>query len=811
QPARLELHYDVNVYAHEDMHRLASELAMLIAQSNSKPATAITDLESLSAEEGLRIVKTFNQATQEFPTRCIHDLFEAQVEKTPHGVAVICGPERATYVELNRRANQLARYLQKLGVGADVPVGLCVERSVDFIVGMLGILKAGGAYLPLDVNTPDARLVTMLEDTGAPVLLSGQTRTSAPAHCQVLLFDELHAELEKENADNAAHDATPENLAYVIFTSGSTGKPKGVAVEHRQLCNYFYAIDSRVGLSQCRRFAIVSSLVADLAHTMLFPSLLSGGTLHLIPQEHAANPETLADYFSRNPVDCLKIVPTHLAALLRSPWSADILPQRHLILGGEAIPHSLLDRLRELSREVTVWNHYGPTETTVGCAAARIDLQDLRRTAITIGTPLANDTIYILDQRLRPVSIGMAGELYIAGAGVARCYLNRPELTAERFLPNPFAEAEGSRLYRTGDLARYLSDGRIEVLGRVDQQIKIRGYRIEPEEIQVALNGHPLISQNIVIAREDESGDRRLICYAVAKQSPPPATSELRNFLRELIPDYMMPSTFVFLETLPVTANGKVDRQALRSAKAIVAEKEVIRARTDSERELSRIWAGVLGIPEPGVNENFFELGGDSILAIQVVAKANHVGMNLAPRQMFQHQTIVELAAVANQNSRPEAEQGIVTGEIPLTPVQARFFELGLPDPHHYNQARLIKLREPVDSAILQRAVAALLRHHDALRLRFFNAGQDWKQINSEPESTAPFERIEVIDCNETEFADLLRSESTRLHTSLNLTEGPIIRVALFDGADKTESYVLIVSHHLAVDTVSWGVLIEDL
>jgi amino acid adenylation domain-containing protein/non-ribosomal peptide synthase protein (TIGR01720 family) len=811
---RLEVHYDASLYAAEDIRRLAEELTALIVDSINRPGAASGDLESLSSRERLRIVQNFNQTTRDFPAKCMHELFESQVQKTPNQAAVVCGSSHVTYAELNRRANQLAQYLQKLGVGPDVPVGLCLERSVDFVVGMLGILKAGGAYVPLDVNTPDARLATMLTDTRAPLLLTGRGQINELPNCRVLVLDDLNSELSKENSSDCVNNATPANLAYVIFTSGSTGKPKGVAVEHRQICNYLYAIDDRVGLSSCRSFAIVSTLVADLAHTMLFPSLLTGGTLHLIPEDHAANPEGLADYFSRNPVECLKIVPTHLAALLTSPRSADILPRRHLILGGEAVSRSLWDRLRELAGEITVWNHYGPTETTVGCAAQEIDHKDPRPRSITVGTPLSNLTGYILDRRLRPVAIGVAGELYIGGAGVARGYLNQPGLTAERFVPDPFAEARGSRLYRTGDFARYFSDGRIEVLGRVDHQIKVRGYRIEPEEIQLALNEHPLVSQSVVVAREateGRPGDKRLILYVVAKQSPPPAIKDLRNFLAERLPDYMVPSTFVFLEALPLTPNGKIDRQALPLPEATGGEKEIVRPRNPIEQELSRIWANVLGIAEPGVNENFFELGGDSILAIQIIARANHAGMNLAPRQIFQHQTIAELAVVAKESFRPEAEQGIVTGEIPLTPVQARFFELRLPDPHHYNQARLLKLREPVDPGSLKHAVEALLRQHDALRLRFFSAGEDWKQINSEPQSMVPFERFEIAHCSETEFAGMLSSEAARLHTSLNLQDGPIIRAALFDGADKTASYLLIVIHHLAVDTVSWGVLVEDL
>ncbi len=675
---RLELHYDASRYTRDDVRRLGEELTTLIADFTRKPGAAIDDLQSLSDEERLRIVKGFNQTSQNFPSSCTHEMFEAQVEKTPDLPALVCGTARVTYAELNRRANQLARHLQKLDIGPDVPVGLCLERSIDFVVCMLGIMKAGGAYVPLDVNTPVARLETMLSEAGASVLISTRREISG-----ALLLDDL--ELASEDTDNCGNKATPANLAYVIFTSGSTGKPKGVAVEHRQLCNYVHAIDNKVGLSSCRRFAIVSTLVADLAHTMLFPSLLNGGTLHLIPEDRAASPEVLADDLSRNPVDCLKIVPAHLAALLTSSRAADILPRRHLVLGGEATSQRLLEHIRQLSPELTIWNHYGPTETTVGCVTQQID-REVQTPAI--GTPLSNNTVYILDRRLRPVSIGVAGELYVGGAQVARGYVNRPDLTAESFVPDPFCESPGGRMYGTGDLARYLADGRIELLGRVDYQIKVRGYRIEPEEIQFVLNRHPQISQSLVVAREDRRGEKRLLAYLVSKNSHSPATDELRVFLGEQLPEYMVPWKFVFLEALPLTPNGKIDRHALPVPDAV--EKQYVGPRNSVEQELCRIWASVLGIAEPGINENFFELGGDSILGIQVVARANQAGMNLITRQIFQHQTIAELAAVAQDGVRPLADQGVVTGEVPLTPVQARFFELALQEPHHYNQAKLL-------------------------------------------------------------------------------------------------------------------------
>jgi amino acid adenylation domain-containing protein/non-ribosomal peptide synthase protein (TIGR01720 family) len=654
---------------------------------------------------------------------------------------------------------------------------------------MLAVMKAGGAYLPLDVNTPPARLATMLADAGTPLLITHDSL--------------IAAELSKEETRNCTSNVTPANLAYVIFTSGSTGRPKGVAVEHRQLCNYVHAINRRVGLSSCRSFAIVSTLVADLAHTMLFPSLLTGGTLHLIGEAQAATPDLLARYFSENPIDCLKIVPTHLNALLTSTNPAQLLPRRRLILGGEACPRSLVEKIHELANGVAVWNHYGPTETTVGCVAQQLTSDDAG--PITIGHPLSNNTTYILNERLRPVPIGVTGELYVGGEGVARGYLNRPDLSAERFVPDPFSRKPGRRFYATGDRARYLSDGRIEVLGRVDHQLKVRGYRIEPEEIQVALNEHPLVSQSVVIGREDR-GDMRLVAYVVATDSTQPAVKDLREFLGRRLPDYMAPSSFVFLKTLPLTPNGKIDRDALPPPQMDGGEKQFAPPRTPVEAELSRIWTTVLGLQQVSINDNFFELGGDSILAIQIIARANQAGMSLEPRQIFQHQTIAELAAVAKDGLRTEAEQETVTGEVLLSPVQSRFFELGLPDPHYYNQARLLKLSQPLDPEFLRSAVARLLLHHDALRLRFSRSGENWTQVCAEPERTIPFERIDISQ--EKAVADGLRMHAARIHASLNLQEGPIIRVALFDGAG---NYLLIVVHHLAVDTISWGVLLEDL
>jgi amino acid adenylation domain-containing protein/non-ribosomal peptide synthase protein (TIGR01720 family) len=805
----LELHYDAARFAADDIRRLADELATLIANAIRTPAAAIGELESLSDEELTRIVTGFNQTSEAFPEECIHKLFEMRARQAPETIAVVCGADKLTYAQLNERANQLGRYLQKLGIVPDVPIGLCLERSTDFVVCILGIMKAGAAYLPLDVNTPPERLATMLADTRTPLLIARDVRDQAFAGCRTLSLDLIAGELATEETHDCASDVTPGNLAYVIFTSGSTGWPKGVAVEHRQLCNYVHAIDRKVGLSSCRSFAIVSTLVADLAHTMLFPALLTGGTLHLIAEDQAASPDLLARYFNQNPVDCLKIVPTHLNALLTSTHARELLPRRRLILGGEACPRSLVEKIHELASGVSVWNHYGPTETTVGCVAQQLTFDDSG--TVTIGRPLPNNTAYVLNERLRPVPIGVSGELYVGGEGVARGYSSHPELTAERFVPDPFSKEPGRRFYRTGDRARYLSDGRIEILGRVDHQLKIRGYRIEPEEIQATLNDHPLVGQSIVIGREDRTANKRLVAYVVAAGPTQPTVKDLREFLGRRLPDYMVPSSFVFLKTLPLTPNGKIDRDALPQPQTDTGERQFVGPGTPVQAELSRIWAFVLGRQQVSIHDNFFDLGGDSILAIQIIARANQAGMNLEPRQIFQYQTIAELAAMANDGLRPEAEQETITGEVLLSPVQARFFELGLPDPHHYNQARLLKLSQPIKPDFLRSAVTHLLLHHDALRLRFFYSGEEWTQVNSEPQSTVPFELIDISQAGETKIDHVLRSHAARIHAGLNLWEGPIIRLALFDGAATTPSYLLIVVHHLAVDTISWSVLLEDL
>ncbi|WP_199197336.1 non-ribosomal peptide synthetase [Chroococcidiopsis sp. CCALA 051] len=882
-----EFHYDSTLFDIAAIERLASHFQTLLASAINCPEAEIGQLEILNQSDRNTLLVEFNQTQTDYSQeRCIHQLFEAQATQTPDNIAVVFEDRQLTYAELNRQANQLAHRLQRLGVTSEVLVGLFVERSLEFIVGLLGILKAGGAYLPLDPGLPQDGVAFRLQDAQVKVLLTQQHLVESLSHsgfqldaihvcrgaqlcaptnvihtiencyqstAQIIYLDTDWQDIATESDKNLTSEVKPENLVYVLFTSGSTGKPKGVAVEHRQLLNYINAIAQRLDLSTCNSFAAVSTFAADLGNTTIFPCLCSGGCLHVISSERAANPEALADYFHRHPIDCLKIVPSHLSALLTASRPERILPRQRLILGGETCSWQLIEQIQQLSTcQIKIFNHYGPTEATVGATTFAIAAEQTKQVSQTVplGRPLANTQIYLLDPNLQLVPIGVPGELYIGGAGVARGYLNRPDLTQERFIPNPFWESResesreqgalrcreqgsnsefkiqnsklipnsefripnsDSRLYKTGDLARYLPDGNIEFLGRIDRQVKIHGFRIELGEIEAALRQHPAIRETVVVAREDRPDIKHLVAYIVPKKQSVPTTSELREFLQQQLPEYMVPSAFVKLKAMPLLPNGKVDLQALPAAEAIAPETDTFAApRTTVEKMLAEIWQQILGLEQVGIYNNFFELGGDSILNMQVVAKANQAGLQLTPKQLFENQTIAELAAAVGKHRVISAEQGIVTGRVPLTPIQQRFFAQNLPDSHHWNQSVLLEVRQ-IDPALLKQAVQKLLEYHDALRLRFVRQESVWQQFNADFNGIVPFTQIDLSALSPAEQREAIASAANEIQTSLDLSSGSLIRVAFFDLGASQPSRLLIVIHHLAVDGVSWRILLSDL
>ncbi|MBN3892576.1 MAG: non-ribosomal peptide synthetase [Nostoc sp. JL31] len=509
------------------------------------------------------------------------------------------------------------------------------------IIGLLGILKAGGAYLPLDPTLPKESLDFRLQDAQASLVINLDTDWNMIAQ-----YDD----------DNPNSEVTTENLVYVVFTSGSTGRPKGVAIEHQQLVNYLNSITERLNLPAAPSFASVSTLAADLGNTVIFPSLCTGGTLHIISSQRVADSAALAEYNRQHSIDCLKIVPSHLASLLASAPSQSILPRQRLILGGEIATWDLIEQIQQQAPDCSIFNHYGPTEATVGVTTFAVQNNQASHNSKTVplGRPLANIQIYLLDRQMQPVPIGVPGELYIGGASLVRGYLNRPELTAERFLANTFGNSKCDRLYKTGDLARYLPDVNIEFIGRLDHQVKIRGFRIELSEIETVLCEHPEVQQAVVLLRED----KRLIAYIVPKQKQTPSVSNMHRFLREKLPEYMMPSAFVILKVLPLMPNGKVNRSALPEPDGYRPELEATYQppQTEIEEAIAIIWQEALNVQKVGIDDNFFELGGHSLLIVQIHSKLKKLfNQDLSITDLFEHPTISSLVKLLNKEKSEES------------------------------------------------------------------------------------------------------------------------------------------------------------
>lgn len=807
----LDFYYNEVEYSSSAIMQLASYFQTLLQSVVEQQDTTIQKLAILN-ECDLQHLLTRYQTTANYPSdQTIYQLFEAQVQQTPDAIAVISEQQSLTYAELNARANQLAHYLRQQGVGSEVIVGLCLERSPELIIGLLAILKAGGAFLPLEPSYPDQRLRYITQSAPAALVLTQKSFALRWSDRDLLILDQATISWSEMPVDNLEQTAKADNLAYVIYTSGSTGEPKGVAVEHRQVVNYVCAISDRLSLPSGSHFGLVSTIAADLGYTMLFPALCTGGCLHLSSTERATDPVAFADYCRRHPLDVLKLTPSHLAALLTSEQAIDFLPRQQLIFGGEALPWTLIQQLRQSGTTCQVWNHYGPTEATIGVLTAPVP--DLADTAtVPLGQPLPNTQVYLLDDQQQPVPIGVAGEIYIGGAGVARGYLHQPQLTQERFIANPFGSEGSERLYRTGDRARYRPDGSLEFLGRRDDQVKIRGFRIELGEIEAVLRQQPEVAQAVVVARPDASELLQLVGYVVM-QPAEVSLEVLQQALQKQLPAHMMP-TLVRLKTLPLLPNGKVDRQALPSPDLVQRDTPVYVAPcTPVEIALVEIWSKLLGLSQVGIHDNFFALGGDSILSIQMIARAHQMGVRLTPKQIYQHPTIAELATVADTASNLQAEQGLVTGLVPLTPIQHWFFEQTICDHHHWNQAVLLEPQASLDLQVLQQTVQHLLQHHDVLRSRFQQTEQGWQQSIHDSAPAIPVELVDLTSLPTSEQWQVLECRSAEFQSSLNLTQGNLVQLVVFTlNLDGTPTQrLLIIMHHLIIDGVSWRILLEDL
>jgi amino acid adenylation domain-containing protein len=642
------LRYNKDLFKPDTVTRMLGHFQTLLVGITTYPQEQIDRLPLITATETQQLLVDWNDTSKDYPRhQCIHQLFETQVERTPNAIAIVLDNQQLTYQELNHQANSLAQYLLSLGVGPEILVGICVERSLEMVVGMLGILKAGGSYVPLDPAYPPERLAYMIEDSKLPFLLTEEflsTQFSNQSVKLVLLDYDWHT-IAQCATENPKSPVSVKNLAYTIYTSGSTGKPKGVQLCHASVVNFLYSMQEKPGLTPDDCLLAVTTISFDISVLELFLPLITGARVVLATQEIAADAIQLSTLLAQSGATVMQATPATWQMLIAGGWQGA--HGLKILCGGEAISRELADQL--LERGSCLWNMYGPTETTVWSAACPID----RERPIRVADPIANTQIYVLggadpsrNGTASLLPIGVAGEVHIGGEGLARGYLNRPELTQERFIPDPFSHKVGARLYKTGDLACFRPDGSLEFLGRIDNQVKLRGYRIELGEIETALTQHPDVQQAVVIAREDNPGDKRLVSYLIAATTELPTTSDLRSFLQQRLPDYMIPSAFVQLETFPLTPNGKVDRRGFPKPdiSAIQAPTAYIAPRNSTEQQMAEIWSKTLKLGQVGIQDDFFELGGHSLLATQVISQIrDSFAVNLSLRSLFEAPTIAGL------------------------------------------------------------------------------------------------------------------------------------------------------------------------
>ncbi|MBA2448198.1 MAG: amino acid adenylation domain-containing protein [Chloroflexi bacterium] len=658
------LRYSTDLFDGPTIARMAGHLRILLEGIVADPDRRLSELPLLTEPEHYQMLVQWNATATEYPSdRCIHELFEAQAARTPDAVAVVFEDRQLTYRELDAHANRLAHHLRGRGVGPEVPVGICVERSLEMVIGLLGILKAGGGYLPLDPTYPTERLAFMLDDARAPVVVTHgrllEALSDRPA--RVVCLDTDRDRIARESDGNPISGATAANLAYIIYTSGSTGRPKGVEIRHDSVLNLVAWHQRVYGVTPADRATQLAGPAFDASVWEVWPYLTAGASIHLPDEMTRTSPPKLLEWLAARGIT-LCFLPTPLAeAVLEGPWPTG-LALRALLTGG--------DQLRRRPREglpFSVVNHYGPTECTVVTTWGPVSADSETGAPPPIGRPIANTRVYVLDRQLQPVPVGVPGELHIGGDGLAQGYLHRPELTAERFVSDPFGGEPGARLYKTGDLARYCPDGSLEFLGRLDDQVKIRGFRVEPGEVEVVLGQHPAVREAVVLAREDQRGDQRLVAYVVAVQDSTPTPTDLRGFLRAKLPEYMVPAAFVPLAALPLTPNGKVDRRALPAPDRSGPELDsgFVPARTPVEATLARMWAEILGLDRVGIHDDFFALGGHSLLATQLVSRVRDAfRVDLPLRRLFETPTIAGLAEGIEREGR-----GGQLREVAITPV----------------------------------------------------------------------------------------------------------------------------------------------
>ncbi|MEV6827027.1 non-ribosomal peptide synthase/polyketide synthase [Amycolatopsis sp. NPDC051102] len=795
---RAALTYNTDLFDAATIDRLAAHLGVLLAGVAEDPDRPLSRLPLIGSAERDLVLGTWNETARPVGPETLPELVSARARRTPDATAVI-GGESLTYAELDARAGRLARVLAAHGIGPERIVALALPRSVEIVVAQLAVWKAGGAFVPVDPTYPIERITFMLADARpALVLTLDGLAPPVPAGVPVLTLDDPEL-FDGEPVPPVA--VRPEHPAYVIYTSGSTGRPKGVVVTHTGLAGFAAAEAEHLGVTEGDRVLAYSSPSFDASILELCLAWASGAALVVVPPEPLLG-EPLAEFLAAHRITHTLIPP---AALATVP-AAGLPDLRTLVVGGDACPPELVDRWAPGRRMI---NAYGPTESTI---VATWSDPLVPGTPPPIGRPIPNTRVYVLDAALQPVPIGVAGELYVAGPSLARGYLDRPGLTAGRFTANPFG-APGERMYRTGDVVRWTAAGHLEFTGRADDQVKVRGFRIELGEVEAALTRHASVAAAVAAVQQDSSGHKRLVaCFVTEPGADPVGAGELREFLSRSLPGHLVPSALLELPALPLGPSGKVDRRALPvvAAAAEPATRHVEPV-TPAERALCEIWAQVLGLDRVGTADNFFELGGDSILSMQVVSRARQAGLRVSTKDIFLHQTVAALAPEAGAVTEEAAETGPVVGEVPLTPIQDWFFATHTVNPHHFNQSMLVELADGFDAGALERALAAVWTHHDALRMRFTRSEAGWQQHNAGVEPVPGLRHEDLSAVPEAGRAGALERIADAVHAGFHLAEGPLLTAVLVTADPAWRPRLFLAAHHVVVDAVSWRILLDDL
>ncbi|MCD9877249.1 amino acid adenylation domain-containing protein [Streptomyces sp. NR30] len=813
-PHMLRVDFDANpaLYTREELSAHLARFQRLVEAVRVDPDRPVSGVEVLDEAERRLVLEQWNDTRHTVPDGVLPVLFEEQVERSPEATAVVFEGVELSYGELNARVNRLARLLVEQGAGPERFVAVALPRSLELVVALLAVLKSGAAYVPVDPDYPAERIAFMLKDA-APILVLTTSGTRIETAAPVLLLDEpgtaaalaVHSDTDVTDADRIAV-LTARHPVYVIYTSGSTGAPKGVVVTHAGLTNQLCWLAAATELTSQDVVLARTPVSFDAAGGELWAPLVSGAAVAMASAEATRDPEQLLAFIGRQGVTVAQFVPSLLAAMPLDERGRGI---RALLSGGEALPAALA-REAAAAWDASVINLYGPTEATIQATAGRLDGLGGDAATVPIGRPVWNTRVYVLDGLLRPVPDGVAGEVYIAGDQLARGYLNRPALTAERFVADPFGPV-GGRLYRTGDVARRAAAGQLEYVGRVDDQVKVRGFRIELGEIESVLTGHPAVTQATVIVREDRPGDKRLVGYVVSTADP----LTLRTHVAKVLPEYMVPSVIVPLDALPLTPNGKLDRRAL-PAPEFTASAEGRAPRTPQEEILCQIFAEVLGVEQVSIDDNFFELGGDSILALQVVGRAQQAGLGITPKDVFQLRSVHGLASVVTvltDEVSEDPDAGI--GELPPTPMMRWLFDKNGPI-DHFHQAMVVRTPAGLTVDDVRAGLGAVVERHDMLRLRTVYGAADATptlevQQRDAVDSGARVSRIDVCGLSEEEVHELTRTELAAAAERLAPDVGVAFTVTWFDAGPTEHGRLLWVIHHLAVDGVSWRILVSDL